>query len=85
MANNPYAEVWADAERRLNFHIAAIHELGSRVDASRHNLHWQGGAEQRFQTRAAARHDSLHQHNDALRYLLALVRVAATVKPKVAP
>jgi hypothetical protein len=80
---NPYAAAWAEAERRITQQIDAIHALGVEVDAARRGLNWTGASEQRFQTRAAYRHDLLHQHNDTLRYLLSLVRVAASIKPKV--
>lgn len=78
---NPYAAVWADAERRLRAQIAAIHELGVHVDAAHRGLVWRGAAEQRFQATARARHDELHQHNDTLRYLVSLIRVAAEMTP----
>lgn len=80
-AKNPYAAVWAEAERRLIQQIRAIHDIGVDVDHSRHGLNWQGASERRFQARARDRHDELHQHNDTLRYLLQLVQLAATMKP----
>jgi uncharacterized protein YukE len=81
---NPYAATWAEAERRINEQIRAIHAIGVDVDQSRRGLHWQGASEQRFQARARDRHDELQQHNDALRYLLQLVQLAATMKPAAA-
>lgn len=74
------AAVWAAAERHPIYEINQIHALDVDIDASRHGLNWSGGSAHRFQARAATRHDELHQHNDTLRYLLSLVRVAATMK-----
>ena len=81
---NPQAAVWDEAARRLTYRIDAIHELGVHVDRSVRNLHWTGASANRFATRAATRHDLLHQHNDTLRYLLTLVRQAAET-PAAAP
>lgn len=82
---NPYAAVWAEAEKRLVEQIRAIHELGVDIDKSRHNLNWQGPSAHRFQSRAHTRHELLHQHNDTLRYILKLVQLAAESAPAHAP
>jgi uncharacterized protein YukE len=80
-AHNPYARVWAEAEHALRQEIQRIHALGVEVDSSRRGLHWRGDSAERFHTRAQARHQDLHAHNDTLRYLLSLVRLAQTLHP----
>jgi uncharacterized protein YukE len=76
MTSHPYARVWDDAEQALAAQIRTIHSLGVNVDASRRGLHWRGASADRFHSRAQARHEDLHAHNDTLRYLLTLVRQA---------
>jgi hypothetical protein len=80
-AHNPYARVWAEAEEALVSEIRRVHALGVEVDAARRGLHWRGGSADRFHSRAHARHEDLHNHNDTLRYLLSLVRIAAAQHP----
>jgi hypothetical protein len=80
-AHNPDARVWEEAEQALEAEIRRIHALGVEVDAARRGLHWRGGSADRFHSRAHARHEDLHAHNDTLRYLLSLVRIAQELRP----
>lgn len=72
---------WTEAEDALRALIRQLAAIDHHLRIGTTGLHWRGPAADSFATRTRRRHTELEQQQQNLRYLVSLVRAAATTQP----